>query len=339
MAGLNQSGDTNKGAIVPDTGLRVFTDIVTCGLAEIGWQSNEKKHQDYLDDQDLLTEYENRLNSIESSISAHRNNITSLQWELEDLEKDRTEAEDFLEDYRQMLAGEGDDDNTLLMQDQLNQENVASAENELAAYRDSSALELDSLIQEGFGQYQSQRNEQAIENLYASATGSVVGAYNSAARRTRSAIIAFVGEDMQFDEAAEGTSIQTRAGEERIGSYAKMLLSTRATRKNNIAKLDSAVKAAQIAYQDFRDEMEAAADDQQTFLDRYDTSREMLLDQIAMERQNISNLQSSALATIENAQTTLDRVNDREQSRGDYFDTEADLTTWDDLDDLKSRYS
>ena len=336
--GLTQSSNRNDGARVPDTGLRVFTDIISCGIAEAGWSYNEKNYNNYLDDQDLLTQYEQNLNNISGQISVSQNNIQSYQWKLEDLAHDKAESEDFLEDYRQMLAGEGDSDNTLLMQDQLNQSNITNAENDLAAYRDSSALELDSLIRSGFDQYTGQRQDQAMLNIYASATGSIVGSYNSAARRTMNAIRAFVGNDMRFNEAAEGTSIQGKSGEAMIGSYAKMLLSSRTARKNNIAKLESTVKAAQIAFQDFRDQMEDAAYENQTFLDRYEKTVSMYNQMIANERQNIKNLQDNALSTIENAQAALDRVNDYEVVDDDSGWDSMDKTTWDDLDSLYEQY-
>ena len=336
--GLIQSSNRNDGARVPDTGLRVFTDIVSCGIAEAGWSYNEKQYENYLNDQDLLSQYEQNLNTISGQISASQNNILAYQWKLEDLAHDKTESADFLADYEQMLAGEGDSDNTLLLQDQLNQENITNAENELASYRDSSALELDSLIRSGFDQYTGERQNQAMLNIYASATGSIVGSYNSAARRTMNAIRAFVGNDMRFNEAPEGTSIQGKSGEAMIGSYAKMLLSSRTARKNNIAKLESTVKASQIALQDFRDQMADAAYENQTFLDRYDQTVSMYNQMIANEHQNIANLQDTALSIIENAQAALDRVNDYETvDDGSGWDS-LDKTTWDDLDTLYAQY-
>ena len=287
----------------------------------------------------LLEQYENTLNTISGDIQASQDIILSNQWKLQDLAHDKAESEDFLEDYRQMLAGEGDADNTLLLQDQYNKQQVTNAENDLAAYKDSSALELDSLIQQGFSVYTNQRQSQALENIYASAQGSIVGAYNSAAKRSIASIKAFVGDDMRFNEAVEGTSIQSKAGEAMIGSYAKAMLSSRATIKANISKLDSSVKAAQIAYYDFRDEMEEAAYENQTFLDRYSSMVSMLNNAIKREQENIKNLQDTALSTIEKAESALDRVNEYESYEHDgTVDWNYGKTEWDDLENLRNEY-
>ena len=312
-------------------GLRVFADVASCGIAEAGFQGAENAWKDYLNDQDLLTQYEQSLNSIAGQIEDSQYNIISNQWKLEDLAHDKTVAEDFLEDYRQMLAGEGDSDNTLLLQDQYNQQQIELAENQLAAYKDSSALELDSLIQSGFEQYNNQRQEEALLNIYASASGSVIGAYGSAARRTQFAIRAFVGDDMRFNEAADGTSVLNDSTENRIGSFAKSMLAARTTVKNNIAQLESVTKAAQIAFLDFREQVENAAYEKETFLDRYDTTVAMYQHAIAKEQQNIKDLQNSALAIIEASKDTLDRLNDYE---GD----DVNKTTWEGLDELYEQY-
>ena len=339
MAGLIQSEQVNH----PDEiniGARVASDIFSCGAAEIGWQAREQAWDDYMDDQDLLSQYEQNLNTISGEITSSQNAITSYEWKLQDLAHQKQESEDFLEDYRQMLAGEGDDDNTLLLTDQLNQANITNAENELAAYKDSSALEMDSLIRSGFDEYTSQRQNQALANIYASATGSVVSAYGSAAKRVQASIRAFVGEDMRFNEEPEGTDAQGTSDGGMIGSYAKSILSTRTTIRNNIAQLESSVKAAEIAFQDFRDQMEDAAYENQTFLDRYGQMSSMYQQAIENEKQNIKDLQDTALETIEHAQNALDRVQDYEGFESDdgtiYY--EYGKTTWDDLDDLYAQY-
>lgn len=323
----------------PDLGWRIVAGIFSLGISEKGYQSAENAWNDYVTDVGLLEQYENTLNTISGDIQASQDIILSNQWKLQDLAHDKAESEDFLEDYRQMLAGKGDADNTLLLQDQYNKQQIANAENDLAAYKDSSALELDSLIQQGFSVYTNQRQSQALENIYASAQGSIVGAYNSAAKRSIASIKAFVGDDMRFNEATEGTSIQSKAGEAMIGSYAKAMLSSRATIKANISKLDSNVKAAQIAYYDFRDEMEDAAYENQTFLDRYSSMVSMLNNAIKREQENIKNLQDTALSTIEKAESALDRVNEYESYEHDgTVDWNYGKTEWDDLEDLRKEY-
>ena len=333
MAGGLNLGSLNTSSLIPDTGVRVISDIVTCGAAEAGWSQNEAIVNGFYDDLDLLSQYEQSLNTILGEITPSQNTILTTQWQLEDLESDKDISEAFLEDYRQMLAGEGDADNTLLMQDQLNQQNIIDAQNNLAAYKDSSALELDSMIRQGLETYSNQRHQEAVANIYASATGSVVGSYGSAARRTRAAIRAFVGDDMRFGQEEDGVSVQGKAGDRMIGSYAKMMLSSKAAVKLNIDKLNSNIKAAQIAAQDYRDQMQQAAEENQTFMDRYDDTKEMYEQIIENERNNIEDLQAAALATIKDAQTVLDRVN----SKVDEFGGEK--TTWDELDSLYEKFS
>ena len=90
----------------PDLGWRIVAGIFSFGISEAGYQSAENAWNDYVTDVGLLEQYENTLNTISGDIQASQDIILSNQWKLQDLAHDKAESEDFLEDYRQMLAGE-----------------------------------------------------------------------------------------------------------------------------------------------------------------------------------------------------------------------------------------
>lgn len=319
---LNISSDAGKSRN-PPAWLRWLVGITSLGTSEIEYSRRDREHNAYLEDLELLQSYETELNNIQAGIISNKNDAFYYEGLIEDLDRDKAKSEEWLEDYRQMLAGEGDDDNLLLQQDRINQQNVDNAERDLAAYKDSSALELDSLIRSGFSEYTSQRNDQAMANIYASASGSVVGSYNSAARRSRNAIRAFVGDDMKFNEASEGTSIQGRAGGEMIGSYAKMLLSSRTTVRNNIAKLNTSLATAKLAYDSFRDEAADVAEENEQFLEDYDKTRANYEMNLSWAYSNISSLQNSANKLLADKDSVLADVNKYEKANY------KELTTWD----------
>ena len=325
MMALRVSSNKNDGAYSQPEWLRVLQGVLSFGISEnhmSGYGKLDDDYNAYLDDVELLESYEEQLNSIQGQLIGYQNEADKYRGQIEDLTQQKTESEDWLEDYRQMLEGEGDDDNLLLQQDQINSANLESAEKDLAAYRDSSALELDSLITSGFSEYTEKRNDQAVVNIYASATGSVVGAFNSAARRSRNAIRAFVGDDMKFNEAAEGTSIQGRAGEGMIGSYAKSLLASRTTVKNNIAKLNTERAAAKLAFDSFRDQAADVAKENEQFLEDYDDTLSNYEKNLQAMLENISDLQASADRILANKDSVLKDVNEYEEERG------WNKTTW-----------
>ena len=303
---LRVSSNKNDGAYSQPEWLRVLQGVLSFGISEnhmSGYGKLDDDYNAYLDDIDLLESYDEQLNNIQGQLIGYQNEADKYRGQIEDLTQQKTESEDWLEDYRQMLEGE-------------------SAEKDLAAYRDSSALELDSLISSGFSEYTEKRNDQAIVNIYASATGSVVGAFNSAARRSRNAIRAFVGDDMKFNESAEGTSIQSRAGEGMIGSYAKSLLASRTTVKNNIAKLNTERAAAKLAFDSFRDQAADVAKENEQFLEDYDDTLSNYEKNLQAMLENISDLQASADRILANKDSVLKDVNEYEEERG------WNKTTW-----------
>ena len=301
---------------------------LTSAQAGIGWipfvgwigaaamQGDKNRLNEYLDDIDLLQQYNESLADIGGQLNIEENNVFELTGKIEDLNREKDDAEEWLEDYRQMLAGEGDEDNLLLQQDRLNQYAISQAEDDLSAYADSSALELDSLIRQGFSEYTSQRNQSALANVMASAGGSVSGAVNSAARRQQLAIRAFVGDDMVFNLESDGASISGRSGTGRMGSFAKMMLSNKAIIRNNLSKYQSAVDAAKFAYDSFRDEAADAAESNEIFLGDYDKTLERYEENLKYAQDNVKDLQSSIEETLKDAESLLEDMNRFEESAG-----------------------
>ena len=149
-----------------------------------------------------------------------------------------------------------------------------------------------------------------------------MGSFNSAARRSRNAIRAFVGDDMKFSESAEGTSIHGRAGEGMIGSYAKSLLVSRNTVKNNIAKLNTERAAAKLAFDSFRDQAADVAKENEQFLEDYDDTLSNYEKNLQAMLENISDLQASADRILADKDSVLKDVNEYEEERG------WNKTTW-----------
>lgn len=309
--------DLNTGITVASIA-GVLNPFAYIGVASMVGEKNAINS--YLGNLDLLASYDAQLEEISGSLIASRNDLFTNQGFLSDLDSDKADFEDFLEDYRQMLAGEGDSDNLILAQDRLNQASIESAEDDLSAYRDSSALELDAAIQQGFSSYTSQRQQEAIQNIYASATGSVVGAYNGAARRTRAAIKAFVGSDMKFNQVSgDGRST------EMMGSFAKMMLSNRQIIRNNVAKYQSNIDAAKLAFNSYREELAEYAEEGEQFMEDYDSTRKLYEENLAYARDQITALQEKAQALLGNASSVLEDVNAFEEKH----DLDSSEWTWD----------
>ena len=110
---LNISSDAGK-TTNPPTWLRWLVGITSLGTSEIEYSRRDREHNAYLEDLELLQSYETELNNIQAGIISSKNDVFYYEGLLEDLDRDKAKSEEWLEDYRQMLAGEGDDDNLLL---------------------------------------------------------------------------------------------------------------------------------------------------------------------------------------------------------------------------------
>ncbi len=309
---LDKLKDLNTGIGIT-TGVAIINPFAWIGVADMN--KKKKALSSYLDNIDLLKQYSDKLDEISGLMIGAKNSIFEYEGRIEDLNRAKVESEEYLEDYRQMLAGSGDSDNLLLRQDQINQANVANARADLAAYKDSSSLELDSMIRSGFDQYATARDQEAIANIYASATGSVVGAFNSAAKRTSASIRAFVGDDMVFNQEAEGTSIYGKSGAS-IGIFAQMMLSSRQTIRNNIAKLQTQIDAANLAYLSFRDQAADVAEENQIFLDDYDKTLANYESNLEFVNGQLDKWQNAAEEYLQKGEELIDDVNKYEEQQG-----------------------
>lgn len=322
MPAINVSTDKNQQKVEDLIYQNTVIQAAVGWIPVVGWvaagaSADIKNHlNDYLDDLDLMTQYKNTLDEIEGNISSFQNIITENQLNIRNLNREKAEREEWLEDYEQMLAGEGDEDNLLLQQDQLLQTNITNAENDLAAYADSSALELDALIQQGYGQYAAQRGQNALANVMAGAGGSVQGVYNSTARRQILAIRAFVGDDMVFNEAAEGTDIHGKAGSAKLGSYAKAMLSSRTVVRNNLAKYQTEVDAARFTFNEWRDTAEDTAQDNEYFLEDYSSYLSIYQNNINRAQNMIAKAQAEAEAALADLGSLVEDMNKVEDQYG-----------------------
>lgn len=294
------------------SGFVILNPFLGIAIADLNNQKNEANN--YLNNIDILTNYDKLLQANQSSQLEYKGDILSIKKDLSDLEYSKSQADEYLEDYRQMLAGSGDSDNLLLQQDRINKQNIANARADLAAYKDSSALELDSFITSAFSEYTNARNAEAIYNIYAGAVGTVLGTYNSAAKRTQAAIRAFVGDDMKFNEEPQGTAI--RGNTEMIGSYAKMMLSNRQLIKNNIAKLNTQINAAKLAYDSFRDQAADYAHENENFLSFYDETKSLYDETLENLESSLGNLQEEAEGILQDAEKVVEDVHNYEDKKG-----------------------
>ena len=315
MASFSASSNKDDGAygVWEDSGLRTFMNIISLGASSSSFDKMKNEYNAYLEDLDIMTDYSNRLSSIEGEKITYENNAFYYEGLIEDLNRQKAESEEWLEDYRQMLAGEGDEDNLLLAQDQYNQQQIENTENELASYKDASILELDSTIQAGLTEFKSRRQAEALQSVYASATGSVVGAHNNAAKQARAAIKAFAGDDMRLNET--GAESLSEAGKG-AGSYAKMMISMRQTIRDNTNRLQSNVDAARLTFMSFRDEAADAAEENEQFLADYDKTLANYEKNLAYAQQSMQNLQDEAQSILDSANEVMTDINEYEKDRG-----------------------
>lgn len=282
-------------------------------IANAGMEYGKQKHENYLDDVDLVQGYNEQLSSIEAGKVSAQASASYYQGLISDLQKQKEESEEWLEDYRQMLAGEGDDDNLLLAQDQYNQQQVQNSENELASYKDASILELDSLITEGVNEFKNRRQAEALQSVYASASGSVIGAHNNAAKTARAAIKAFAGNDMRFNETGAESLEEAGGG---VGSYAKMMVTARQTVRDNTNRLQSAVDAANLAFMSFRDETADVAEENEQFLEDYDDTLANYQAALNSALNAISSLESAAEQILADVDKVVADMNEYEEAAG-----------------------
>lgn len=287
-------------------------------VAAAGLEASKKSHNRYLDNIDLAQSYNETLLDIQGQLVSPSNDVFYYEGLIEDLNRQKAESEEWLEDYRQMLAGEGDEDNLLLAQDQYNQQQIENTEDELASYKDASILELDSTIQSGLQEFKSRRQAEALQSVYASASGSVMGAHNNAAKQARAAIKAFAGDDMRLNET--GAESLSEAGKG-AGSYAKLMIVTRQTIRDNTNKLQSNIDAARLTYMSFRDTAADVAEENEQFLADYDKTLENYQMNLQYAKDTMASLQAAAEAAQADLNEVVADLNEYEKNNG------IDLTT------------
>ena len=120
---------------------------------------------------------------------------------------------------------------------------------------------------------------------------------------------------MVFNQEADGTSIYGKSGAS-IGTFAQMMLSSRQTIRNNIAKLQTQIDAANLAYLSFRDQAADIAEENQIFLDDYDKTLANYESTLNFANSMLDFLQQAADNYLEKGSELIEEVNEYEQKQG-----------------------
>lgn len=274
-------------------------------------QRKEADRQYNLQLDSLLTGYQNNLETLLlESLPNAQLTLEQAGLELSDLSSQLSERNDWLKAYQDMLSGAGDD--TLSQTKQLLEQNIALAKQkeELIkqqnnAYAEASALEIESAIKSGWLQLNDARQSQAMANVQAGATGSVVGAMTSSAIRTKEQIRKYIGNDMVFDidSAEEG---------EDSGVFAREVMSIRTNialqveaNRLNLEAANAAISQAQLQLDTQMEEWEETAEqfqfDVETSLPK---RQELLQKQIDNAKQQIEYYQETAKQKLDQWRST-----------------------------------
>ena len=289
--------------------------LVGTGVALIfgAWGYSNKKKKEAAE---RARQEQIRINNLLDSITTIQNNMDTLYADIQDnqflydnllnfeiptLEFNIGQYEEFISDYEGMLAGE---DNDLTTQKEINEglidqanDAVDTAKDDLSNYIIKSAEQVRQLYQEAFNQVSDARQQEALLNVQAGSSGSVVGSYRTAALKARSDITKFVGADGYLNEGtgeiSEGTfSVTMRIARDDI-----------ALEKN---RLDSAIEAAKLAasqaqldYENWLDDMEFQSVQAQQQLGAAQLELKQTHEQMEMYLEIIKNKQDTALQLID----------------------------------------
>lgn len=272
-------------------------------------QRKEADRQYNLQLDSLMTGYQNNLETLLfESLPNAKLTLEQSNLNLSGLSSQLEERNDWLKTYQDMLSGSGDD--TLSRTKQLLEQNVALSKQkeelvkrQNAAYTEASALEVESAIKSGWSQLSEARQSQAMANVQAGATGSVVGAMTSAAIRTKEQIRKYIGNDMVFDIESEG---------EDSGTFARELMSIRTNialqvdaNKLNLEAATAAISQAQLQLDTQMEEWEETAEQYRFDVDTsIPKQQELLQQQIDNAKQQIEYYQEAALQKLEQWRAT-----------------------------------
>ena len=242
-------------------------------------------------------------NDLWSSLDTALGNIEALETEQAQLETNMPRYEEWLSNYEGMLAGE---DNVLTQEREGMIDAVESAENALADYTASSALQVRSIFDEAYSSVHSSRQQQALANVSAGATGSVVSSYTAATRKIQSDITRFVGADGYINE---------ETGEGELGTFARTMIVTRNQIDHEMQNMQANIDAANLALTLWNENTE---DQAEQYRFEYETGMERLEglpDEIEKYKAVIKNKTDTALA----------KIKDWEAKRKEYGTSQADI--------------
>ncbi len=254
----------------------------------------------------LLTEHQTGLETLLfESLPNAQLTLGQAELNLDSLDSQITERNEWLSAYQNMLKGTGAD--TLSQTKQLLDQNLSLAKQkeELVkkqnlAYVESSALEIEAAIKSGWSSLNDARQSQAMANVQSGATGAVVGAMSSSALRTKEQIRKYIGNDMVFDIDS------TQEGEE-IGLFAKNLMAIQSTVALQVEANELNLEAATVAIAQAQLQLDTQIEDWKETAEQYqfdvETSipkqQELLRQQIGNAKQQIEYYQKTAMQKLE----------------------------------------
>lgn len=257
--------------------------------ATFGWYGDklaaEEQHRRDLDS--LINNQNATMNELFDSIDSAETLISQYEKELSTtLPFNISEYREWLANYEGMLNGE---ENELSLYRDALRGDLSAAENAMAEFSLSSPEQIRQLMDQGYGTLSSYRQQQALANVQAGASGSVKSAYTSLVTKNQADIIRYAGNDMRINEDT---------GEVETGAFARQLIILKTALDTQKTELEASLTAAKYALtkwtEDIEDQKTQTEIDLESSLERID----FLKEEIEKEKQNIKDASSSAIAVL-----------------------------------------
>ena len=184
---------------------------------------NQKQDEiDYSRQKDSLDAAEKNISELESYIGSIETGYTDLNDyldEIDSLQSLVTSNQEYVSIYENILAGDrtGSEEarNIATLENNISiaTSNIEAyarqkqlAETNAQNYLTQSAIEKKEAIKTGLSTYSDIMKQRSISNVMASSTGTIKGAYSSAALRQQNELMDYIGVDMKFNADGEGGS-------------------------------------------------------------------------------------------------------------------------------------
>ncbi len=239
-----------------------------------------------------ITSLENSITSITNTLG----DIQSLDATNDTYQSEIANSNEWLENYRRMLAGDRTD--TSLGRELFGYEQQKEqAERNATTYLASSAVEKQNAYDTALESYTQMLKQKSLLNVAASGSGQTEGAYSAAQLIQNQSIRKFVGNDMVFNSDGEGTSL---ADGSFLMSYSALQKEITATIADNNLKIE----VAQNTIKDFYENYETMSNEKQTLIDDRTKAIELNKETIETYKQTIKNNQTNALTALKTAMET-----------------------------------